>query len=117
VKVIFALRRHSIDVLLLAALSIGTVYAAARVGLVPRNPAAGVAVIFSPWTAPEATLGRAVEAGSRFVRFGGLPFIAVVIPDDAGYPSRILGTGAWLVVDPNVIASCLAILATAQETK
>jgi hypothetical protein len=117
VNVITPLRRHSIDALLLAALSIGTVYAAARVGLVPRDPAAGVAVIFSPWTAPESTLSRAVEAGSRFVRFGGLPFIAVVIPDDASYQSRILTTGAWLVVDPNVLASCLSVFATVRETK
>jgi hypothetical protein len=115
VKAFSPLWRHSADALLLAALSIGTVYAAARVGLAPRDPAAGVAVIFSPWTAPEATLNRAVEAGSRFVRFGGLPFIAVVIPEDASYPSRILRTGAWLVVDPNVLASCLSVLA--RETK
>lgn len=95
----------------LAALSVAALYASARIGLAPRDPQAGVAVIFSPWTAPESALGRAVEAGGRFVRFGGLPFIAVVIPDDAGYASRILGEGAWLVVDPRALAACFPILA------
>lgn len=108
-----ALFRHSIDAVLLASLSVGALYATARVGLAPRDPASGVAVVFAPWTAPDAALLRSVEAGGRFVRFGGLPFIAVVIPEDSNYPSRILGAGAWLVVDPQAIAACLSTFAGA----
>jgi hypothetical protein len=109
----YPLSRRCLDIALLACLSIGALYATARVGLAPREPLSGVAVVFAPWTEPHAALSRTVEAGSRFVRFGGLPFIAVVIPDDLGYPSRILAAGAWLVVDPKVLASCLPGFTTA----
>ena len=103
-----SLLRHLIDVLMLACLSIGTLYATARVALTPRDPAQGVAVVFAPWTAPEAALERTVEAGGRFVRFGGATFVAVAMPDDADFASRVLAAGAWLVVDPRSIAACLA---------
>lgn len=85
----------------------------ARMALKPRDPESGVAVVFAPWTTPQAALLRAGEAGGRLVRLGGLPFIAVVIPDDSDYTSRILAAGAWLVVDPQVIAACLSPVATA----
>jgi hypothetical protein len=95
------------DIALLGSLTIGSALAAAHVGLAPRDPANGVAVVFPPWTAADAALSQAVEAGSRFVRFGGLPFIAVVMPDDAGYAARIRAAGAWLVADPQALAACL----------
>ncbi len=98
---------RSLDIAFLACLSIGALYATARVGLTPRDPQSGIAVIFSPWTAPDATLSQAVATGSRFVRFGGFSFIAIVVPDDLDYPSRILSAGAWLVVDPKALAACL----------
>jgi len=112
-----ALFRHFIDAALLAGLSLGALYATARVGLKPRDPGNGVAVVFAPWTAADATMLQAVEAGGRFVRFGGLPFIAIVIPEDMNYPSRILGAGAWLVVDPQVIAACLSTFASPAQSQ
>ena len=108
---------RSLDIAFLACLSIGALYASARVGLSPRQPQTGVAVIFAPWTQPHVALSRAVETGSRFVRFDGLPFIAVVVPDDPDYPSRILTAGAWLVADPKALASCLPFLANAPDAK
>ena len=102
------LLRRSIDAVVLGGLSLAALYVGAREGLAPRDAANGVAVVFAPWTAPDAALSRSVEAGGRFVRFGGLPFVAVVMPDDASYPSRILSTGAWLVVDPQALAACLS---------
>ena len=110
-----ALVRKIVDASLLVCLSLGTLYAGARVGLTPRDPSQGVAVIFAPWTVAEKTLSRAVEGGSRFVRFGGLPFIAVVIPDNANYPDRMLGAGAWLVVDPQTLAACSAALSFTRQ--
>jgi len=110
------LLRKIADVGLLACLSIGTFYASARVGLAPRDPAQGVAVIFAPWTAAEKTLTQAVAGGSRFVRYGGMPFIAVVIPDNARYPDRMLNAGAWLVVDPQALAACAAALSFTRQT-
>ena len=96
---------------MLASLSLGALYAGARTGLAPRDTSNGIAVVFAPWTAPEAVLSRAVEGGSRFVRFGGLPFIAIVMPEDADYAARMLGAGAWIVADPQTIAACLSAIA------
>lgn len=86
----------------------GALYAGARTGLTPKEPSQGVAVIFSPWTSASDVLSHAVAAGGRFVRFGGLPFIAVVIPDDAAFADRMFGKGAWLVVDAQAQGGCSA---------
>jgi hypothetical protein len=107
--------RKILDAGLLACLSLGVLYAGARTGLTPRDPSQGVAVIFAPWTAAETTLSRAVEGGSRFVRFGGLPFIAVVMPDNVNYPNRMFDAGAWLVVDPQTLAACSAVLTLGRQ--
>jgi hypothetical protein len=84
---------------------------------VPANSENGVAVIFAPWTSAQTSLERATADGSRFVRFGGLTSIAVVMPAAAGYAGRMLDNGAWLVVDPKVLAACsaaISILGTKQ---
>ena len=99
--------RRCFDVALIASLTIVSFFIIARTGLAPRNPAGGVAVVFPPWTSAAAALVRATNPGSRFVRYGGFPFIAVVIPDDADYPRRILADGALLVLDPQALAACL----------
>jgi hypothetical protein len=111
----YGLRRKVIDAGLLMCLSIGTLYAGARTGLTPRDPARGVAVVFAPWTPANETLSQAVAGGSSFVRFGGLPFVAVVIPDDATYSDRMFSAGAWLVVDPLALAACSSALSVARE--
>lgn len=102
--------RTLIDAAVLACVSIGALYGTARLTLAPSQPERGVAVIFAPWTTAEATLARTVEAGGRFVRFGGVAFVAVAIPDDRDYSGRVLSAGAWLVVDPKVVAACVSIL-------
>ncbi len=104
----FSLGR-AFDFAFLIVLTAGATLASAYVGLSPRDASRGVAVVFAPWTAADAALTRAVEAGSRFVRYGGLPFIAVVMPDDSGYAARIRAAGAWLVADPQALAACLPI--------
>ena len=101
-------RRRWIDVAVLACLSVGGLYVTARTMLVPRDPERGVALVFAPWTSPETALKRTIEAGARFVRFGGPEFITVAMPDDRGYPDRALASGAWLVVDPQILAACLS---------
>jgi hypothetical protein len=78
-----------------------------RIGLLPSNPAAGVAVIYAPWTTADETMTRAVGAGARFVRFGGFGFIAIVIPDAPNYVDRVLAGSALLAVDPQALATCL----------
>jgi hypothetical protein len=105
--------RWLIDTLILATVSIGALYATARFSLAPRNPSLGVAVVFAPWTPAETTLTRTVEAGGRFVRFGGAAFIAVAMPDNADYSARAFAAGAWLVLDPKALAACLSAFGVA----
>jgi hypothetical protein len=89
-------------------LSVVVLYVSARAALVPRDPAEGVAVVFAPWTTRETAMVRTVEAGARFVRFGGVAFVTVAMPEDGAYPARAFTQGAWLVVDPKAIAACLS---------
>jgi hypothetical protein len=104
----FSLRRHWLDVAALIALSVGALCLTARATLAPREPESGAAVIFAPWTAPETVLANATGAGARFVRFGGYGFIAVVKAEDSNYTARAMASGAWLVVDPQLLAACLS---------
>jgi hypothetical protein len=86
-----------------------------RIGLLPSNPAAGVAVVYPPWTAADETMARAVGAGARFVRFGGFDFIAIVMPDAPDYVDRVLAGSALLAVDPQVLTACLPASALPKE--
>lgn len=96
------------DTALLTIFALASLFAVVRVGMAPRDPASGVAVVFSPWTGAELALARATDAGSRFVRFGAYPFIVVVIPDGDDYAARIYRDGALMVLDPQAIASCFS---------
>jgi hypothetical protein len=95
------------DSCLIAFLIATSLAAILRVGLVPRDQASGVAVIFAPGTTAEETLVRAVSAGARFVRFGGFDFVAIVMPETPDYVERVLAGSAVLAVDPRVLAACL----------
>jgi hypothetical protein len=103
-----------VEFTLFAVLSLAALAASARVGLVPANIDKGVAVIFAPWTSPQTSIERATADGSRFVRFGGLGSVAVVMPQSDGYADRMLEGGAWFVVDPKVLAACSAALSFAR---
>ena len=96
-----------IDLWLLAVLTVVSFAVILRVGLLPSNPGAGVAVIYAPWTTADQTMIRAVSAGARFVRFGGFHFIAVVVPEQPDYVAHVLAGSALLAVDPRVLAGCL----------
>jgi hypothetical protein len=97
-----------LDLWLIAILAVGSFAAVLRIGLLPANPSAGVAVIYAPWTTADQTMIRAVSAGARFVRFGGFDFIAVVMPEQPDYVERVLADSALLAVDPQVLAGCLS---------
>lgn len=96
-----------LDLWLIAILAVGSFAAILRIGLLPANPGAGVAVIYAPWTTADQTMLRSVSAGARFVRFGGFDFIAIVIPEQPDYVERVLTGSALLAVDPQVLAGCL----------
>jgi hypothetical protein len=102
---VFSLSRHGLDGLLILIVAVAGLYGAVRVGLQPRDPASGIGVIFAPWTSESSALERAT-AGARFVRFGAWPFIVVVVPDTPDDAARLSDAGAWLVVDPQVLAAC-----------
>ncbi len=102
---LFALRW--LDLWLIAILAVGSFGAILRIGLLPADPGAGVAVIYAPWTTADRTVIRAVGAGARFVRFGGFDFIAIVMPERPDYVERVLAGSALLAVDPQVLAGCL----------
>jgi hypothetical protein len=97
------------NALLIAVLAVASFIVILRVGLLPDNPDQGVAVIYAPWTPADQTMIRAVAAGSRFVRFGGFDFIAIVMPERPDYVERVLAGSALLAVDPKVLAGCLPV--------
>jgi hypothetical protein len=96
-----------LDLWLIAILAVGSFGAILRIGLLPANANAGVAVIYAPWTTADQTVVRAVGAGARFVRFGGFDFIAIVVPEEPDYVENVLAGSALLAVDPQVLAGCL----------
>lgn len=95
------------DAVLVGIASIFSVVAVGALILSPKNDSEGVAVVFAPWTDASEALVRAVEPGSRFVRFGAFDFIAIVEPSRADYGARVRSAGAWLVADPSALAACL----------
>ena len=108
---------RALEAAALAGFAAVSFFAVARIGLEPRDPSQGVGVIFAPWTGADAAFVRAVEAGGRFVRFGGLPFIVVVMPEAADYAERVRAAGALLVVDPVALAACLPASSGAQASQ
>jgi hypothetical protein len=93
--------------------AVASLFAAARIGLEPRDGSSGVGVVFAPWTDADEAFTRAVGTGARFVRFGGWPFVVIVLPEEKGQ-LRQLRSDAWLLVDPLVLAACLRTPPTAQ---
>jgi hypothetical protein len=102
-----ATRRRLLDGALITLFALIGSLAIARVGLAPANPSDGIAVVFSPWTDAQAALARATAPGARFVRFGGVPFVAIVVPEAGDYQSRIMSQGALFLLDPRIVLACL----------
>jgi len=106
-KPVRTFHRTLLDATLIAGFAAGSLFAAASLALAPKNPAAGVAVVFSPWTNAAAALARATDPGSRFVRYGQYPFIVIVVPEAQDYLARVSAEGALFVLDPEALAACL----------
>lgn len=96
------------DAALLTAAAIALIAFAGWLGLRPREPMTdGLAVVFPPWQDEAQVTQQALAAGARLLRPAGASFIAVVMPDDAGYTQRVRQAGAWLVLDPKALGICL----------
>jgi hypothetical protein len=108
---------RALEAAALAVFALASFLLVARIGLAPRDPSQGVGVVFAPWTGADAAFVRAVEAGGRFVRFGGLPFIVVVTPEAADYADRVRAAGALFIVDPLILAACLPSSSGAQASQ
>jgi hypothetical protein len=77
---------------------------AGSIALTAQPPAAGpVALIFPPWWNAARSALAASSAGA-IIRFGAVPFIVVIMPNQGpqGEPS----TGAWLRLDPLHLGGC-----------
>ena len=101
----------------MAAVSLGTLLVTAQAALKPVHPETGVAVIYAPWTDFDDAFRRAVGAGARFVRAGGVPFVVVVVApnqvsvaEDSGFEQRVRAGGAWMLADPVALAGCFNAL-------
>jgi len=105
----FALRGRVFDAVVICGFAVASLLTSAHVALAPRDPLRGVAVIYSPWTKAEDAFRRAVEGGARFVRYGGAPFIVVVMPEAPDYFARVRAGGALMIADPQAIAACFSI--------
>jgi hypothetical protein len=99
-----------LDAGLILALAVVGPALAIRIGLQPRDPLSGVAVVFPPWTTEESAIARATSAGASLVRLGGFSSVVVVRPDDPAYIERVFADGALLVLDPKVLAACAALI-------
>lgn len=104
--------RYLIGILGLTTFSFAALAATLSTTAADKAASRGVAVVFAPWTPSEAAIGRSVEAGARFVRFGAVPFVTIVIPESQGYPARAFAAGAWLVIDPLALSACIRFFKT-----
>lgn len=94
------------DRLVVGAVALGSIVALAVMAFAPGDGRDGVGVVYAPWVSESDALTRAVAAGARFVRYGGLPFIVVVMPEAPGYTARAMASGALFMVDPRALAAC-----------
>jgi class 3 adenylate cyclase len=65
-----------------------------------------VAVVFAPWIDGAEAMRRSVNAGARFVRFGGADFLVVVKPENEAFRSNVHASGALMLVDPRWAGAC-----------
>jgi hypothetical protein len=101
-------RRHRwSDRLAVAAMACASLLAIGAIAFAPHDADAAVAVVYAPWTSSRDALVRAAQAGARVVRFGGLPFIVIVLPERPDYAQRARDGGALLMLDPQALAACL----------
>lgn len=95
------------DRLVIVAMAGASLFGVGVLALSPHDANAAVAVVYAPWTSSRDALVRAAEAGARFVRFGAVPFIVVVVPERPDYAARARAGGALLMLDPQALAACL----------
>lgn len=69
------------------------------------EPRGRVAVIFPPWYDAGRVLSAVVAADGRLLRFGSVPWIAVIAPSP-GHPVRADRLGALAAINPMIVGGC-----------
>jgi hypothetical protein len=91
-----------------AGLLVASWIAIAALSLQARPGAEVVAVAFPPWWGAQQVFLAAASANAAIVRMTAIPAILVVRPNDHDGLARLRAAGAWLAIDPQAIAACLA---------
>lgn len=91
-----------------AALLVASWVAIAALSLQVRPGAEIVAVAFPPWWDASEVFIAAASANAAIVRMTAIPSLLVVRPDNQDGLARLRQAGAWLTIDPQVIAACFA---------
>ena len=79
----------------------------AALALQVRPGAEIVAVAFPPWWSIQRIFSAAASADAAVVRLTAIPSVLVVRPDGHDGLTRLRQSGAWLAIDPRVIAACM----------
>jgi hypothetical protein len=65
-----------------------------------------VLVIGDPWAPPGAIMDTIGKAGGALVAAGRSPWVAVAYSETDNFPSRLMGAGAFLVLNHRLAEGC-----------
>lgn len=78
------------------------------VGLAAVAPdgASEIAVVGAPWADVSRMAEIVASADGAIVRVGGLQNVIVAFSEHPDFAARLRAAGAWLVLDPLILAAC-----------
>ncbi|HEX2525447.1 MAG TPA: hypothetical protein VHL31_03970 [Geminicoccus sp.] len=76
---------------------------------VQPKPSRSVLAIFAPWWSQEDVLKAAGLSGVAIVGAGSWPNFLVVMPADPSDGAALYAAGAWLLLDPRLLAACAGL--------
>src|ERR1700723_1960033 len=82
--------------------------AIAALSLQVRPGAEIVAVAFPPWWGTQQVFLAAASANAAIIRGTALSGLLVVRPNDNDGLAQLRKAGAWLIIDPQAVAACVA---------
>jgi len=83
----------------------------AFLALQARPGAEVVAVVFSPLWNSQQIFSALASSDASIVRTTALTAVVVVRPHDHDGATRLHRAGAWLIIDPQAVAACMANIA------
>lgn len=89
-----------------AALLLASVGAVAALSLQVRPGVEVVAVAFPPWWSSQQIFEATASADAAIVRTTAVAALLVVRPNDHEGLTRLRQAGAWLTINPQVVAGC-----------